>query len=656
MVCVACAAPSGPDAGDGVDAAVPVACDSPEDCRVAGLDMACRQGVCTAATPCADDLECGLAESCVAGQCRFSGCLADAECPSGHCRSGTFDCAECGSDDECPFNRPVCQQSTNTCVACSDDSQCPAPGPGHCEPTSGACVHCLSDKHCPVGLTCSNNLCVGAGLNGSCDPGVSCAQGLTCVNVSGANICLPGCNLYAPGCAQGETCYALAYSGSTALVFEDGAPLGVCFMSQTGASYRSECVGDLSQSNCQANLRCVSESSSKSRCRTFCDPGASVNPCPSPEICHSFPGDYTGRRYGLCYDDNGYGDVCVKDGACRTGQTCQPAEDLGASELVSTRCQFNVGAAAGMAPCVGLLRPDGGALPPDEACASGQCVAEQVSPGTAYCFASCRTDADCSLGGRTGTCDGTFSVDVADVSASLRGCRPSCTREAQCLAYSLGSTCRARYSEGNSPSLSFTCQNAAGTLGAGAACVSSTDCRSGFCLFRDSRGVARHGTCVEACQSAADCASSPDAGVASGPLDCQATALLGTLGADGISGTADDRFAVASVCSGIACTSDEACGAAFCVPQVSGANTASVVLACRPGTGGLTLGGSPCNNDGECNSGACLAVANPDGGASSKMCFRACDGNSSCPNGTSCRATVSVRAPGGPVTVSGCVP
>ena len=46
--------------------------------------------------PCADDLECGIGEDCIGGECAFTGCVSDADCPTGLCRMETFSCAECG--------------------------------------------------------------------------------------------------------------------------------------------------------------------------------------------------------------------------------------------------------------------------------------------------------------------------------------------------------------------------------------------------------------------------------------------------------------------------------------------------------------------------------------------------------------------------------
>ena len=661
-----CPTPTVPDAGEPyVDAAVPVPCDSPEDCRVAGFNGVCRQGFCAAQVPCADDLECGRAETCQSGVCAFSGCIADADCPTGHCRAETFDCAECGTNADCPFSRPVCQNDSKTCVSCIDDSQCPEPGPGHCEAASGACVHCLVDEHCPIGLTCSAGVCTGAGLNAACPMGTACAAGLTCVTVSSQNRCLPSCNMYTPNCSQGEICYALRFTDSTSLVFDDGAPLGVCFASQAGAAtYRSVCTRANGTSNCQPNLQCVAATAGESRCRTYCDPGAAVNPCPTPEICHPFSGDYSGRRYGLCYDDNGYGTECVTDSMCRVGQSCVPFDDPGSFDLLSGVCQFNVGTGKAMAPCSPQRKPDGGVIAADQTCASGACVGDNPLTGDFYCYSSCTLDTDCATdAGTRGYCDTDFAFPTAGgFDSYIRGCRPSCASDSTCAAYGAALTdggtyaCKPVLSTGSTAQLKQACGVGPGVLGAGAACTFGGQCRSGLCGIEDSRGVRRNGYCLEACTASAQCTGSADGGAVSGALDCQPTALLGYRGNDGVIGTGDDRIVTGSLCSGVTCASNLDClGGAVCVPEASAANPSTLVLACRPTVPGGLATAAPCSTDQQCSSGLCAAADGSDAGLQ-KVCFEACDGSTTCPAGTTCRAAVRVGAPGGTVTFSGCVP
>ncbi|MBK7859164.1 MAG: hypothetical protein IPJ65_11195 [Archangiaceae bacterium] len=653
------------DAGTVADAGPTIACDSPEDCKAAGFDGVCRQSVCAAHVPCADDLECGLGEACSGRECVFAGCITDGDCPTGHCRPDAFTCAECGANADCPFDRPICQMGSQRCVQCLTDAQCGQPGPAHCEQVSGTCSHCLVDEHCPNGLTCQGGTCAGAAAGQGCPTGTACAQGLTCVNLGNVPTCLQGCNAFAPSCPTGQICYTLKYSDSTSYVFDMGGLLGVCFTPvQNAKNYRDSCTLDAQGlSNCQPSLACVPDSAQLSSCRAYCDPGA-LGACPSPEVCHPFAGDFYGREYGLCYADNGFGARCTADSSCRAGQSCQPASDPSATDLLSTQCAFNVGAAPGLAPCGAGRLPDGGTVAPNRLCQSGACRGD-LTPASApyYCYSACESDTDCSVGGRSGTCDGDFSfVNPDGEGVFLTGCRPGCQSAADCSEYGVdgGLACRPRLVTAAARSgLKLNCglKNPNG-LAAGASCATNTQCASGFCSTDDARGVRRLGYCLEACRSGADCTAAADGGLASGPLDCLPTAYLGYRGPDGRAGSPDDALSVKTVCSGVACLKDEDCsadGGARCAPDVSPLDAGSYTLRCRPAVASPREAGGSCAVDGDCASGACGTLPN-----ATRVCFRACDAvaSSFCPTGLTCRAGGFrfTSTSGAMVLLDGCAP
>lgn len=634
------------DAGVQDSGVAPVPCDSPDDCRAAGLSAACRQGECNPDVPCGDDLECGLGERCLTSQCRFTGCTTNADCATGTCLTETYSCVECGVDADCPVDRPVCNAAANTCVACRSDADCARPGPSHCSDT-GACVYCTVDEHCPNGLTCgAGNVCAGAGENSRCPEGISCAPGLACVNVGTNPVCLRSCNLYAPMCpVMGQICYRLTYASSNSLVFEADGPIGVCFASQAGArGLREPCVRSMGGSNCQPNLQCVPETAQLSLCRAYCNPTASGT-CPAGEVCRSFPGDFSGRPYGLCLPDTGFGLACAGDATCRAGLSCQPYDDPSATSEVSGFCQFNVGAQPGLSPCADAALPDGGVLSADRSCQSGLCTKDPLFSSAAapgyFCLAACTADADCAVGGRTGACDADFTVTTPfETPGTLRGCRPGCEAEADCAGYDAGVTCRVRVVASTSaPTYASTCSPPpTGGLPAGAGCTSSLQCRSAWCFVDDARGVRRSGTCVEPCRAPGACPSAlPDGGVTL-PLACQPTALLLTRGFDGRPGTADDRYATPALCSGAACTTDADCGPGVCAVDVDPADAGvALVRRCRMPTTGTRVGGEACSGDLECRSGVCGVLQPPSTGAG-RACFEACDGATACPGTTTCRA------------------
>lgn len=652
VVLGACSAPSPMDAGmspedAGVDAGAPVgpACTTSRDCKLAAFDGACRAGHCTQLALCTDDVECGLGENCLDGTCHFTGCAANSDCASGACRLDVFTCAECGKNADCPTTRPVCDTASNTCVQCSSDTQCSPPGPAHCNGPTGACVHCLEDKHCPNGLSCNAaHICAGAKLNAGCPMGVACDANLICVALGGVNTCLSSCPLAAPTCKAGEICYKLTYSGGSGLVFDQGGPLGVCYPPQAALKgYRESCTrpaASVSTSNCQPNLTCVPDSQNVSLCRTYCDLQVS-NACPTGEKCHPFKGDSGGRLYGLCYPDNGWGDPCANDSSCKPNLACTPFEDPSAFDDLTPVCQFAVGAAPGLAPCQNTPLADGGTLPADKVCQSGACAADPLlSSAKFFCYAACKKDADCSVAGRTGVCDGDFAFPAGAAPGKVKGCRPACGNTASC-AYDYGASivCRSRYTPGYNPTFVTSCAPPAGLLGPGAACTTSGQCRSGFCLTEDGRGVPRRGACAEPCTATTDCALLDGGASATGPLACAPQTFLGFKGFDGVTNSYDDLLLSAPLCQGAGCATDDDCGDAgvVCVPDADPADAGKrLMLRCRRPTTGVLPGASPCSQDTDCASGVCGTLQAPSTGTG-KACFQACTAATVCPGTSTCR-------------------
>lgn len=669
LLAAACPAPMAVvDAGPApVDAGAPVACTAPESCRDVGARGVCREGFCNPEVACGSDFECGLGERCTRGSCTFTGCTKDADCATGRCLGDTYSCVECASNDDCPRDRPVCDVARNVCQSCRSDAECTVPGPARCGP-AGACVHCLADADCPNGLTCgSGNVCVGARKNQPCPPGTACGAGLSCVTLNGNPVCLPSCNLYLPMCETGELCFRLTYASSNSLVFETQGPIGVCFREQAGLrGPRESCQRNgMGGSNCQPNLQCVPETASTALCRSYCNPLVSGG-CVGAEKCVSFPGDFNGRRYGLCLPDTGFGQRCERDSQCRSTLSCQPYDDPSATFDLSTICQFSLGPAPGLSPCAPRVLGDGGVVPADLACRSGACRGDPLAANSPayFCYAACAQDSDCSVGGRTGVCDADFSFTTPfGTAGTVRGCRPSCDTEASCQAYDAGVTCRLRLQASSSnPLLTSTCSPPLGTRVAGEACTSSVQCRSGLCQLDDSRGARRQGLCLEPCSAATGCGPAPtgDAGVLQA-LECQRVTLLASRGFDGQPNTPDDRLLVRDVCAGAGCATNEDCRGdagvgAVCAPMVEPTGTPIASLRCQGGGAGARGAGQSCTLDAECSSGVCGALQAPSVGAG-RMCFEACTPTSACPSGTECRrAGMQVATSRGPIDVDSCAP
>lgn len=629
LACVEKPPPPPLDAGP-----LPVACVSADDC--VSLDAVCRRNVCARDVPCGDDLECGLGERCESGQCRFRGCTTNDACGSGFCDATTFSCAECGSNDDCAGDTPVCHRGLRKCVACAGDADCQPPGQPHCS-NSGECVACITDSQCGQGLLCSSgNRCVGASLNTPCPMGTACAAGLVCVNVGTTPTCLESCAVYEPTCQAGQICYGLSYSASTSLVFEASGPLGVCFAPQAGQrALREPCVRSSSGNNCQPNLRCVPETATLALCRAYCDPLTSGS-CSVGEVCTGFVGDFAGREYGVCLPDTGFGTRCERDGTCRAGLSCQAWDDPQDSDLVSGLCQFSLGSGGAGAPCAS-----------NRQCSSATCVSDPVAPGAPYfCFTACNSDGDC---GDAGVCDADFTLTTAyGISGQLRGCRPTCNAAVDCEGYDAGLTCRARVvSSVNAPEFSTTCSPPAGSGEGGAACSFDGECRSNYCVLDDSRGVRRSGACATFCSDVSECVAS---------LECASRVFLVSRGRDGVANSSDDVVATRRSCVGATCTSDEACDAGVCSLQRTAADETALVQQCAAPTVGVKRGGAPCLTDVECRSGACGTLQSPSSGLG-RACFEACVNSSTCAAGQTCRVgTLLVAESFGPVAVDSCAP
>lgn len=643
-----------PDGGaEVVDSGVPepvVTCATPDDCKAAGFDGACRQGVCVKDVPCGDDPECGLGEACVSGQCRFTGCLADADCAAGVCRTEVYACTECANNEQCPASAPACTPQ-GQCVRCTTDAECGYPGPAYCEAQRGACVYCKENTHCPNGLSCGEDgVCVGAKKRQPCHQGISCDLGLMCVNVGANSLCLEACQLYTPKCTNGEICLKLTFQDSPSLVFDQGAPLGVCYPPFSGLRGYHEPCND----NCQPNLECVPDSSLMSSCKAYCDPSAPF--CASGEVCHSLPGDYAGHRYGLCYPPNGFADECTGDGDCKAGLACVPRDDPSEFSGLSTACAFAVGTAPAMAPCA-----------TDAQCQSGSCRSDpSQGPDAFFCFAACDEDADCSAAGRTGVCDATFFFTTQYVPAPgepVSGCRPGCASPNDCAGYGPAAQpyiCTA------SPTLSppgyrQVCGPQRGPSLLGEACGSNSDCRDGLCIQKDGRGVVREGVCGHPCEQAADCVPPPstDGGTAGAATACTSVAVHLSNGGDAQPGTADDLVGQSSLCEGGACGSDSDCAAPYpvCTVDRDPADlSGALVQVCRAETlSGTKVAGDACTFHAECRSGACAFI----GTSSARTCLQPCElAAPDCGGAQSCIAGgVRLARPDGTMqTFDACVP
>jgi hypothetical protein len=501
----------------------------------------------------------------------------------------------------------------------------------------------MHDGDCPNGLSCNpQGVCTGAKENQTCGPSVACDEGLTCVTIGGTQTkCLQACNLFTPQCSNGEICIKLTFADSPSLVFDQGAPLGVCYPPVEGArGYHEECGTIV----CEPNLECVPDSASRSTCKTYCDPEAPF--CTPGEKCHAWPGDYSGHQYGLCYPNDGYHDRCKSDHDCRQGMRCLPGDDPTSTtaDNVGLFCAFASGAGTALAPCKA-----------DSDCGSGSCRADPGSgPDFQFCFGACSVDADCSVDGRIGLCDTSYVFTTTyNPAASVEGCRPTCQTPLDCAGYGAqpGSyTCMAQPMVPQG--IDGRCQIPTGTGVIGSPCTRPDDCREGLCLAYDGRGVSRAGMCTHPCRTASDCSS----------FACEDRSIFVWAGADGLPGTGDDVRAHAPLCGGSAsCNSDADCAMPFnvCAVDVDPMNpNGQLLTACRAPATGTRRAGDACTSDADCRSGACADLVPPSTGMG-RTCLEPCSlGAGSCGQGLTCRTGAAriMRPDGTTQNFTACVP
>ncbi len=161
-----------------------------------------------AQTPCVQDVDCAVGESCVVPPCAAVPCLPEGECPDANCEFEGY-CVgnpgqvpdECEADGDCPDGF-VCEVDLTTCAgapclpcacACPDgdeacDCECPeCPDPEPCDPIEfHYCVYspkeCASNVDCVEGYECL--------VQEACStPGCACDGGCAC-----------------PPCPDGEDC------------------------------------------------------------------------------------------------------------------------------------------------------------------------------------------------------------------------------------------------------------------------------------------------------------------------------------------------------------------------------------------------------------------------------------------------------------------
>ncbi|WNG61599.1 outer membrane exchange protein TraA [Archangium gephyra] len=287
-------------------------------------------------------------------------------------RNGTFTCAQCENDSQCPNGR--CDLETNQCRGCKTDAHCPK---GEFCGADNECHECVTDDHCPRGETCADNTCQPCSTNDSC-AGTSCN-------------CCPG----------GLKCAASAPGASPSCV---------------------ECTNDSDCSDgkkCDiANGRCVeqiAECNTSERCGSQCVKCPSDRPyCMDGQVCVECRSDLECGEGKFCV--SGECASCTTDKRC--GERCEscPGEQPFCLTDGTSRGSSCVGCREN-ADC----GPGGTCDPTTHTCSASTCSVSCTEGTVCYGTAcvQCFADAHCPCGG---TCD-----------TALNACTTSCNDSDDCL-------------------------------------------------------------------------------------------------------------------------------------------------------------------------------------------------------------------------------
>jgi hypothetical protein len=373
----------------------------------------CRDGLCVALDSasgfctgtCSDDASCPANFRCeAAGRygkiCKkLTGCIADAECPSGHsCNPRTGNC--------------YLKVQRTLCSPCQDDLQCPegggcftARGTGEQFCTTG----CLSVHDCPQGFDC-RQIPLGAdgALVSQCVPTTqTCNAGKSlctpclgdsecggffdlCVRnvVSGETFCGTDCHPERVGdCPEGFFCVDLGQStdpdlrGPFQCVPVANTCVGYCSAQDEAGQVRECGLGQ----TCNADAQ---------RCEPATD-GRMCAPCTDNDDCRS--GGHPENRCIVndCPDCPFKGEAfcsttCADDPACirsfGPGFVCRPVVD--GAGVVRNFCMPQRGSCAGGLGRIGEDCSQGGA----QDCLAGVCL---VAGSTRLCSAACTKDSQC---------------------------------------------------------------------------------------------------------------------------------------------------------------------------------------------------------------------------------------------------------------------
>jgi hypothetical protein len=254
---------------------------------------------CTENSQCEGESLCDIDRGGVCVQC-----LSGADCPSAFpaCETTTGSCKECLTDAQCPLaNRARCETVAGnaqfTCVECTGDGDCTNPGASRC--VGNACVACQGNEDCshldPNGATT-------AGGTGVCDVG-------TCVECTGLQRDACGINV----------CDSLAKTCTN----RTAGLAGLC----------DECVSD---AECAANARCVSQAFEGTPIGNFCVP------VPVAGSCNSLR-PYFGSTSGTTLDSVVPVEVCVLRATTCPGlnaqsNACEADTDCGADGIADGVC------------------------------------------------------------------------------------------------------------------------------------------------------------------------------------------------------------------------------------------------------------------------------------------------------------------------------
>jgi len=480
---------------------VDTGCDDGNPCTVDRCaDGVCNSesagipGCCIADAGC-DDGNAATSDRCVQNRCEHSECTTNAECDDqdpdtvdlcqdkacSHIAGCTSD-GQCADDDPCTTDG--CNEGTYQCEnvtiegCCTTLEDCDDANVGTVDDcVAGSCVHdprksCTVKADCDDGFGCTDDVCYQQYCSWSPnldELACQCTNDAFCLPTKGQKDVV--CGLYIGSLPNPlhQVCVEVVGTnmGGQACSWDSQCKSGLCLELTSGKVCYGACLAD---NECFTGSLCGQVSFGSPSGETFSKPACVPKPT-----------------------------ECLSDAGCTTSQVCVPSESLATPYTTVGLCVSVTGAATIGQPCA-----------TDAACESEVCrnLGTAAAPDQ-RCIGVCASDADCAAGTR---CypdifymiyDKDTPAVTDDVYDAWPTCFPdmgsfkACTSDSACGA---GEHCEL-FNNDSQTVFAPRCVKDKGAQAGGTTCTVDAQCKSGFCVDKESGS----GFCFGLCQSSFEC-------------------------------------------------------------------------------------------------------------------------------------------------------